>query len=79
VSGPYLTDAFTQSEGMPLCRYRTRLRLNRALVDLPRCEDVTGLALDLGFSSHAHFSNAFKALFGLSPSAFRAEWGKPPT
>lgn len=77
VSGPYLTDAFTQSEGMPLCRYRTRLRLNRALVDLPRCEDVTGLALDLGFSSHAHFSNAFKALFGVSPSAFRAGWIKP--
>ena len=79
VSGPYLTDAFTQSEGMPLCRSRTRLRLKRALVDLPRCEDVTGLALDLGFCSHAHFSNAFKALFGVSPYAFRAAWGKPPT
>ena len=72
VSGAYLTQAFTQSEGMPLCRYHMRLRLNRALVDLPRCQDITGLALDLGFSSHAHFSNAFKSLFGVSPSAFRA-------
>ena len=72
VSGAYLTDAFTRSEGMPLCRYRMRLRLNRALVDLPRCEDITGLALDLGFCSHAHLSNAFKSLFGVSPSAFRA-------
>jgi AraC-like DNA-binding protein len=71
VSGAYLTDAFTRSEGVPLCRYRVRLRLNRALADLPRCEDITELALDLGFSSHAHFSNAFKSLFGLSPSAFR--------
>ena len=77
VSGAYLTQAFTQSEGMPLCRYHMRLRLNRALVDLPRCEDITGLALDLGFSSHAHFSNAFKSLFGISPSAFRSEAGKP--
>ena len=77
VSGAYLTDAFARSEGVPVCRYRMRLRLNRALVDLPRCEDITGLALGLGFSSHAHFSDAFKSLFGLSPSAFRAGCGKP--
>jgi AraC family transcriptional regulator len=77
VSAAYLTDAFTRSEGMSLGRYRMRLRLNRALVDLPRCEDITGLALDLGFSSHAHFSDAFRSLFGLSPSAFRAGCGKP--
>ena len=77
VSGAYLTESFTRSEGMPLCRYRMRLRLNRALVDLPRCDDITGLALDLGFSSHAHFSNAFKSLFGVSPSTFRAAAGQP--
>jgi AraC-like DNA-binding protein len=77
VSAAYLTDAFTRSEGMSLGRYRMRLRLNRALVDLPRCEDITGLALDLGFSSHAHFSDAFRSLYGLSPSAFRAGCGKP--
>jgi AraC-like DNA-binding protein len=77
VSGAYLTDAFTRSEGVSLCRYRVRLRLNRALVDLPRCGDITELALDLGFSNHGHFSNAFKALYGLSPSAFRAGCGKP--
>ena len=49
----------------------------KTLVDLPRCEDFTGLALDLGFSSHAHFSNAFKSLCGVSPSAFRAGCGTP--
>lgn len=77
VSGAYLTDAFTRSEGVPLCRYRMGLRLHRALVELPRCADITGLALDLGFSSHAHFSNAFRSRYGLSPSAFRAGCGKP--
>ena len=77
VSGAYLTDAFTRSEGMSLCRYRMRLRLNRALVELPGCEGITGLALNLGFSSHAHFSSAFKSLFGVSPSAFRAGM-RPP-
>jgi AraC-like DNA-binding protein len=77
VSAAYLTDAFTRSEGMSLGRYRRRLRLTRALVDLPRCEDLTRLAIDLGFSSHAHFSDAFKSLYGLSPSAFRVGCGKP--
>jgi AraC-like DNA-binding protein len=76
VSGAYLTGAFTRSEGMPLARYRMRLRLSRALVELTRCEDITGLALELGFSSHAHFSHAFKSLYGLSPSAFRTGCGK---
>ena len=71
VSGAYLTDAFTRSEGVPLCRYRVRLRLNRALVELPRCDDITELALGLGFSSHAHFSNAFKSLYGVSPSSIQ--------
>jgi AraC family transcriptional regulator len=80
-SAAYLTAAFTRSEGMSLCRYRMRLRLNRALVDLPRCEDITRLALALGFSSHAHFSNSFKSLFGVPPSAFRGDIrsGAPPS
>lgn len=77
VSGAYLTDAFTRTEGIPLCRYHMRLRLNRALVELPGCEDLTSLALDLGFSSHSHFSTAFKSLFGVSPSVYRAGSGKP--
>ncbi len=76
VSGAYLTDAFARSEGVSLCRYRTRLRLNRALVDLPACGDITRLALDLGFSSHGHFSNAFRSRFGMQPSSFRAEMGR---
>ena len=71
VSGAYLTQAFMQCDGVPLYRYQTRLRLNRALVELPRCEDITSLALDLGFSSHAHFSNVFRAHFGIAPSTFR--------
>jgi AraC-like DNA-binding protein len=76
VSGAYLTDAFRRSEGISLCRYRMRLRLNRALVDLPGCEDITRLALELGFSSHAHFSTAFKAHFGISPSVLRSGLSK---
>ncbi|MET0273338.1 MAG: AraC family transcriptional regulator [Phenylobacterium sp.] len=67
----YLTQVFQQVEGLPLYRYQLRLRLARALDRLPDCDDLTGLALDLGFSSHSHFSAAFKETYGRSPSAFR--------
>ncbi|RZS88007.1 AraC family transcriptional regulator [Phyllobacterium myrsinacearum] len=66
----YLTQVFQQVEGMPLYRYHLRLRLARALDLLPRCDDLTALAFDLGFSSHSHFTAAFKQAYGRSPSAF---------
>jgi AraC family transcriptional regulator len=71
VSPVYLTQEFTRSEGIPLYRYQLSLRLSRALVDLPHADDITGLALDLGFSSHSHFTLAFRKAFGLTPSEFR--------
>jgi AraC-like DNA-binding protein len=72
VSPAYLTDTFRRSEGMPIARYQRRLRLARALTELPHTDDITGLAFRLGFSSHAHFSAAFKSTFGQTPSAYRA-------
>lgn len=71
----YLTQNFCRSEGIPLYRYQVQLRLNRALVELPHCNDITGLALDLGFSSHSHFTSAFGRAFGISPSDFREQVG----
>jgi AraC family transcriptional regulator len=68
----YLTQVFTQVEGLPLYRYQLRLRLARALDLLGRYDDLTALSLDLGFSSHSHFSAAFRAAYGRSPSEFRA-------
>ena len=70
-SAVYLTQAFQQVEGMPLYRYHLRLRLARALDLIADCEDVAALALDLGFSSHSHFSAAFRQAYGRTPSEFR--------
>ena len=70
-SAVYLTQSFQQVEGMPLYRYHLSLRLARALDLIAHCEDVSALALDLGFSSHSHFSAAFKQAYGRTPSAFR--------
>ena len=67
----YLTQLFRAVEGVPLHAYLTQLRLAQALIELPRSEDLTALALELGFSSHSHFSARFRRAFGLSPSAFR--------
>ena len=62
---------FQQVEGLPLYRYQLRLRLARALDLLAEYDDLTALGLDLGFSSHSHFSAAFRQAYGRSPSAFR--------
>lgn len=70
-SAVYLTQAFQQVEGVPLYRYHLRLRLARSLDLVTDYDDMSALALDLGFSSHSHFSAAFKQAYGRSPTAFR--------
>ena len=70
-SPAYLTDLFSRVEGLSLHQYLTQLRLGRALIELPHANDLTALALDLGFSSHSHFSFVFRRTFGCTPSEFR--------
>jgi AraC-like DNA-binding protein len=71
VTPVYLTQEFRRSEGIPLYQYQLSLRLARALTELPHSDDITGLALDLGFSSHSHFTLAFRKAFGMTPSRYR--------
>jgi AraC-like DNA-binding protein len=71
----YLTQTFQQVEGMPLYRYQLRLRLARALDLLGEYDDLTTLSLELGFSSHSHFSAAFRDVYGRSPSEFKQAVG----
>jgi AraC family transcriptional regulator len=70
----YLTQVFQQVEGLPLYRYHLRLRLARALDLIAERDDLSGLAQDLGFSSHSHFSAAFKQAYGSSPSEFAKDF-----
>ena len=72
VTSIYLTQCFKRSEGMPLYRYQTQLRLCRALERLPERDDITDLAFELGFSSHSHFTAAFRSQFGTTPSNYRS-------
>ena len=70
-SPAYLTDLFRRVEGVSLHRYVVQVRLARALVELPHTDDLSTLALDVGFSSHSHFSAAFRRAYGCSPSVLR--------
>ena len=63
---------FQARTGVPVHRYFTRLRLRAALDRLMEgADDLTALALELGFSSHSHFTDAFRAEFGRAPSRIR--------
>ena len=68
----HLTRVFRRWVGVPLHRYRNRLRLREAVEAVAAgVEDLTGLALDLGFADHSHFTNAFRRELGRPPSALR--------
>jgi AraC-like DNA-binding protein len=64
----HLASIFRSRVGLPIHRYMKRLRLRHALERLHRgCTDLTRLALDCGFSSHSHFTAAFRQEFGTTP------------
>ncbi len=68
----HFTRIFQQRVGIPVHRYLTRLRLRASLERLGEgASDLTALALDLGFSSHSHFADAFRKEFGQTPSEVR--------
>jgi AraC-like DNA-binding protein len=67
----YLTQVFREVEGVPLYRYQLRLRLARALDLIDQFEDLSALGHELGFSSHSHFSAAFRQAYGRTPTTFR--------
>jgi len=67
-SAAHLCRCFKQQTGVTIHRYLTRLRLREALNRIDACRgELTDLALDLGFSSHSHFTAAFRREFGLPP------------
>jgi AraC family transcriptional regulator len=68
----HLARVFRDRTGFTLHAYRTHLRLRIALDRLASGEqDLAALAHGLGFSSHSHFSSAFRSVFGVQPSVAR--------
>jgi AraC family transcriptional regulator len=59
--------------GEGVIEYVRRLRLESAAVALKTTDRaVTQVALDAGYTAHEAFTRAFRQLFGVSPSQFRA-------
>jgi len=68
----HLARVFRAETGFTLAGYRQALRLRAALERLPGTDrDLSALALELGFSSHSHFTASFTREFGVPPSAVR--------
>lgn len=66
-----LCRVFRTATGGTLHRHLTALRLLAALERLPDYRGrLIDLALDLGFSSHSHFTLAFRRQFGCAPAAW---------
>jgi len=64
---------FTAVMGMPPMRYLTRWRMRQAANDLTgRGKSVSEVAYDLGYSSEAAFTRAFRREFGSPPGEWRS-------
>lgn len=59
---------FRATTGVTLRRYRLWVAMGAAVRAIARGDALTSAALDAGFSSSAHFSAAFREMFGLEPS-----------
>lgn len=68
----HLARAFSEATGQPLMRYVWRRRLTQAAQALAYGQaSVLTIALDAGYAAPEAFTRAFRAAFGLTPSALR--------
>lgn len=76
-SSPFhLARLFRAETGLPVHRYLNRLRLREAIERIDAgAPDLSALACEVGFSSHAHFTDAFRREFGMPPSRARIPSG----
>ena len=63
-----LQHLFKDATGVPFRRYRLWMRMGAAVRRLAAGGSMTDSAMAAGFSSSAHFSAAFRDMFGLQPS-----------
>lgn len=70
--GHYLSRLFTTHEHLSLTHYLRRIRIERAAQLLEKGRlNVSEAALEVGYQSLSHFTKAFSAEKGTTPSAYR--------
>jgi AraC-like DNA-binding protein len=68
----HLCRLFRKFTGQSIHQYLNQLRLRASLEQVAQANtDLTTLALELGFTSHSHFTESFRRTFGIPPSALR--------
>ncbi|MOA50723.1 Bifunctional transcriptional activator/DNA repair enzyme AdaA [compost metagenome] len=63
---------FNRQCGLPPHQWLTQLRLEKALPRVLRGENLSEVALDLGFYDQAHFSRLFRRTYGAPPARLRS-------
>jgi AraC-like DNA-binding protein len=72
ISKEYLARCFHQETGVTLVTYLNRYRISQAKARLEAGQqNLTDIALEVGFSSVPYFSRVFRQEVGVSPSAYR--------
>ncbi|MFR5854167.1 MAG: helix-turn-helix transcriptional regulator [Lachnospiraceae bacterium] len=76
ISVSHLQRLFRQVYGMPVYHYIREYRLEQAAVELLSSrKHIVEIAMDAGYDSASKFSAAFKARYGVTPSAYRCAAG----
>lgn len=70
LSGSYFLRTFAAQTGTSFRRYVQWARMVRVARSFAAGHDMTRSAVDAGFASPSHFSDTFRAMFGLTPTAF---------
>jgi AraC-like DNA-binding protein len=63
-----LAALFKQATGVPVRRYKLWVAMGAAVRSMQRGASLTAASMDAGFSSPAHFSSAYRQMFGMEPS-----------
>jgi AraC-like DNA-binding protein len=68
----HLSRVFHEVMGVPISKYRTRLRVHEVLMRLDEgADDLSRVAVETGFADHGHMTRSITACFGEPPSELR--------
>lgn len=72
ISVGYASDCFKKHMGIPVMRYVQKVKIDRAkTLLLSTDKSILYIGILLGFYDQSHFSRAFKAIVGVSPTVYR--------